>query len=1376
MSVFATSVQVAIAYNVGTNNFTITGNWAGNVTVSPASAPYEDSNTVQVNIRDRFPDTGFWCTGGTAGTTTLFSNYYCGLVWGASTDVFTVSQTGVYKTFSSNISKALIYDYLNDAGQSFNLESFSVDNNLGSNPYVNVVKTQTRNKLSNLLFPYSQQEAAHDEVKDPTAPSTVLINVAKNFTPIADATVLSVNFNVCGNELTMTQALNTDGYKIYRSTDGVTYTLIGTNVGLANTSYIDTTSVLGTTYYYKVETYNSVWFEDIYTNKSNVINGASSYTAPTPSSVVGTECTMTNVVSWTDNVTCESAYKVYRSTDNTTYTLLDTLSPNTASYEDNTVNVNQIYYYKIVSEFSQYGLSYTGGSASNTLVFNAPSGLTVERYDALSIKIDWLLNTTCESQVLVERRTGTGGTWTQIASLANGSITYNDYTVFDNYTYYYRVRVSKASTSQYSNYSNEDSYLFTSFYIYNGANNNIYSVEVDASDRPYIGGAFTTYYDGTSANRIAGLLKLGVFNTSFSYTTGFNGIVWHVLHDSVNDLYYVAGEFTTYKGVAANRIICLNPDGSKNSGFDNSTGFNGTVYKLAFDNNGKIYAVGAFTTYKAVAANYAIRLNTDGSRDTGFVIGAGFANGFSAAVYTVAIEPSTNKVYFGGSFQNYKNYTSPFGYGCRYIAKVNSDGTVDTAFNSTLNSTWFNSNVHAILVDASEDVFVGGNFTSYGGFSLGRAVKINSTGTRDATFFVTSGFNGLVRDIIHDPTDIYVYFAGDFTTANGNPAPKIAKLRDNNASPELGFLTNVGTGFNLTTYNMKFDSDNHLYVVGSFTSYNGLSYNRIIKLDRDGNSITWATPATNQTTLLSASGVTATQVNLVWQTVGVQIITGNTIYRRKLSNPDFDIITSVAASATTYTVTETIDDDYAYKIVANRATGGSESNTLILPYINFTPNIARSAQGLLDISWINSSSYATDVEIFVSNNSGSSYSLLTSYPNTTIYYHTGLSEDVYRYYKLKYKNGSNVTSYFSGAASGLTYLNTPTFNSVIQPVNGIKEFDLSWSDNSSKETGYEIYRREKDVGSYVLIHTTSANVSTYTDNTLPTFGITYQYYIKAVKGIVNESLPSIVIERKLENVTLTLRYNVTFDDNLIDRNINLSWVLSGSCTGNTYSIYKSYDGINYGLLTTTTGSSYIDEERFETCQECNIVYYYVTIYCINLITSNTAQVIIEPPKTKWNLGGIQRLWIGTKPDDIFYSVVDATYETLDYYGNNIMTINSINNFIQWYELPVSQNANYTQKLNISNQGYVFGEVLELEVPKLNPLKWNDIQNLLGDYLIVVFQTNNGDYCIMGYDSPAEVKVFEATTVDSKYNFTIEVNHNYNLLKFISSDYVTNNIL
>jgi len=110
---------------------------------------------------------------------------------------------------------------------------------------------------------------------------------------------------------------------------------------------------------------------------------------------------------------------------------------------------------------------------------------------------------------------------------------------------------------------------------------------------------------------------------NFDNTTGFDSTVYALAIDS-NGKIYVGGGFTSYKGVTASRIIRLNTDGSKDTGFTYGTGFNNYVNSLAIDSNGKIYVGGNYITYMAntykniyagVAANYVIRLKTDGNPD-----------------------------------------------------------------------------------------------------------------------------------------------------------------------------------------------------------------------------------------------------------------------------------------------------------------------------------------------------------------------------------------------------------------------------------------------------------------------------------------------------------------------------------------------------------------------------------------------------------------------------------------------------------------------------------------------------------------------------------------------------------------------------------------
>ncbi|MFN9960429.1 MAG: delta-60 repeat domain-containing protein, partial [bacterium] len=97
-------------------------------------------------------------------------------------------------------------------------------------------------------------------------------------------------------------------------------------------------------------------------------------------------------------------------------------------------------------------------------------------------------------------------------------------------------------------------------------------------------------------------------DTSFDNTTGFNGNVYDIQFDSVGKI-YVGGAFLAYKGVSNNYIIKLNTNGTKDTSFDNTTGFNGNVYDIQFDSVGKIYVGGAFLAYKGVSNNYIIKLN-----------------------------------------------------------------------------------------------------------------------------------------------------------------------------------------------------------------------------------------------------------------------------------------------------------------------------------------------------------------------------------------------------------------------------------------------------------------------------------------------------------------------------------------------------------------------------------------------------------------------------------------------------------------------------------------------------------------------------------------------------------------------------------------------
>jgi Domain of unknown function (DUF5122) beta-propeller len=81
---------------------------------------------------------------------------------------------------------------------------------------------------------------------------------------------------------------------------------------------------------------------------------------------------------------------------------------------------------------------------------------------------------------------------------------------------------------------------------------------------------------------------------------------------------YVGDAFTTYDGNSGiNRIVRLNSDGSIDTGFNAGTGFNSDATSIVISNDGsrKIYVGGNFTSYNGVTTDAAVRLKDNGQLD-----------------------------------------------------------------------------------------------------------------------------------------------------------------------------------------------------------------------------------------------------------------------------------------------------------------------------------------------------------------------------------------------------------------------------------------------------------------------------------------------------------------------------------------------------------------------------------------------------------------------------------------------------------------------------------------------------------------------------------------------------------------------------------------
>lgn len=220
-------------------------------------------------------------------------------------------------------------------------------------------------------------------------------------------------------------------------------------------------------------------------------------------------------------------------------------------------------------------------------------------------------------------------------------------------------------------------------------------------------------------------------------------------------------------------------------------GANNTVNRLAVQNDGKTVIVGEFTSVNATARNRVARINTDGSLDTAFNPGSG-AN---SSVNTLVIQPD-QKIIIAGNFSSYNGTLRG------RIARVNTNGTLDVSFNpgAGANAVIRAVALHTDVENAGKIVAVG-DFTSVAGTPVNRIVRFNPDGTLDPTFNVGTGPNGSVQAVKVQANGI-VTVAGSFTSFNGVPTSRIARLSpDGTVDPSF----QLGNGVDGTVFDVELE-------------------------------------------------------------------------------------------------------------------------------------------------------------------------------------------------------------------------------------------------------------------------------------------------------------------------------------------------------------------------------------------------------------------------------------------------------------------------------------------------------------------------------------------------------------------------------------------
>ena len=430
---------------------------------------------------------------------------------------------------------------------------------------------------------------------------------------------------------------------------------------------------------------------------------------------------------------------------------------------------------------------------------------------------------------------------------------------------------------------NPDGSIHEDFDVGHGFDNDVVDIALQEDGKIIVVGKFTKLNqhptnDVVSLNHVVRLNQNGSIDNSFNFGTVLTNIYYNPIVETVKiDRFgriLIGGSF-------AGSLIRLNSNGSVQKVFKPTTGrgltyrteingddyyMHGWVTDIVITDNDEIIAVGSFTAYgdETYGLQNIVRFSESGSFDSNFLNGVAFPIGVSH------IEKLGDSYYFlAGNFESFQgipvgkacildldgNLNTSFNNGSLYDnyvrdVSVNSSGFITaggvfenyndqyvghfTKFAMTgvnqFNGNGFNGNVYGSK-RIEDDIFIFGEFTHYNQQQVNGLVKFNSQGVWDEDFSVGTNFNNKVSDIVRLPNGDLVA-VGLFTTYNGSTTNRIVKLNTNGDIDEN--FQNI-EGFDDDVYNITLiEGENTLLVSGKFTSFNNIETKSIIKLNVDG--------------------------------------------------------------------------------------------------------------------------------------------------------------------------------------------------------------------------------------------------------------------------------------------------------------------------------------------------------------------------------------------------------------------------------------------------------------------------------------------------------------------------------------------------------------
>ncbi len=372
------------------------------------------------------------------------------------------------------------------------------------------------------------------------------------------------------------------------------------------------------------------------------------------------------------------------------------------------------------------------------------------------------------------------------------------------------------------------------------------TVNLPVRDLAVVGSSLWLVGDFTKVNNVTRTRIAAVDTTTGALQSlvpgAANGTVRSITPSADGSTVYVGGDFT--------RIGTANINGF--AGLSTASGslttaplaLTGTVFEIALDGAGGAYIGGnfVFTPEKTVPRTLA-RLDLTTLTATAVVPAASLPLSLSrpavelGSVRTLALAGSTLLV--GGDFSDYGTISRP------YLASWDkTTGALDLAFDAQLNAA-----VRAL--DGAADgtaVFVGGDFTTAAGAPANRIAKLSiADGSRVAAF--TASIDAYVKEIVAHPDGTRVFVGGNFRFTNGTPTERFVGVDATTGTVLPGYQidltnpTNDASEGGVRAMTLSPDGG-RLAVIGNFLTVEGLPRPLVTVLDVSNPAAAGVTPWT----------------------------------------------------------------------------------------------------------------------------------------------------------------------------------------------------------------------------------------------------------------------------------------------------------------------------------------------------------------------------------------------------------------------------------------------------------------------------------------------------------------------------------------------------